>query len=68
MSVRASEAILHAIRAQGGKIPAWQFQEWLAELAKRRYIKYDITDSGDVVIKLTERADEWFKARELNRK
>lgn len=61
--IRASEAILLAIQAQGGEVPSAQFQVWLAELAKRKYIEYLITDSGDAVIRLTEPGKEWLRAR-----
>lgn len=54
-TVRASEAILYAIQSQGGEVPAYQFQEWLGELAKRGYVEYDITESSQMVIRLTEK-------------
>ena len=61
--IRASEAILLAIKVQGGQVPATQFQEWLAELARRKYIEYVITDPGDVAIKITEPGKKWLRVR-----
>jgi hypothetical protein len=62
--VRASEAILFAIQAQGGEVPAWQFQEWLSELTKRGYLEYDAPEDKGIVIRMTEKAREFLKRSE----
>lgn len=60
--MKASEALLRAIAAEGGKVDGPKMDEWLGQLLKAGFL--EMTD--DFTYQLTEPAVRWLKGKGVN--
>lgn len=62
--MKSSEALLRAIAAAGGEIPATQIETWMSQLIEADLLETETRDDKEVFYyKLTEKSIEFLKKK-----